>query len=372
MLPQVVLTDSTKKGVDKLPFAPFLNKEKIESLTQSNSDSLKLKLKKKKAQVQPSEQQKLQLNSDGKSTQEAIKKTSPKADFSFNYPQPLTPVNDTANLFQVADSIQVASSDEFRFSDDTTSIRQNEYVNAPYESSSKYFNTQLLISDDGSPKVFNKSVPDWFTIILLLMIIGVTAIKILYRKIFSQMVAAFFSLAVTNQIVRDENLLVQRATILLNIIFYVVGALFLYQLSIIFNWNQPILNEGIIRFFLFAILLACIYSLKMIMLKALSYVFEIDRPVSTYIFSLFLINNSVGLVLIPLIAIATYIFFIKATTIIFISLGIVMLAFIFRLWRATTIGLSLPRFSLYYLFLYFCALEIAPVVIMFKAAGIFQ
>jgi hypothetical protein len=369
MLPQVVLTDSTKKGDDKLPFAPFLNKEKIESLRQSSSDSLKLKSKKNKAQAKPADQQKLQASAEEKSVRDSIKKGGEKSLLSLTYPYPLSSAKDSIDLIST-DSLQLLSANEFRFSDDTTTSLQNDLKAVPYTNSEQYFNTHLLKSDNGSPQELNKLVPDWFTITLLLMIVGVTAIKILYRKIFSQMVAAFFSLSVTNQIVRDENLLVQRATILLNIIFYVVGALFLYQLSITFTWNHPVLNEGIIRFFLFAILLACIYSVKMLLLKALSYVFEIDKPVSTYIFSLFLINNSVGLILIPLIAVSTYIVFVKAPTVIFISLGIIILAFIFRLWRATTIGLSLPRFSLYYLFLYFCALEIAPVVIMLKATGI--
>lgn len=370
MLPQVILTDSTKKGVDKLPFAPFLNKEKIESLRQSSADSLKAKTKKSRTQNKEADRQKFQFNAEKKSFQDSLKKTVVvKSDFSLGYPQPLVPVKDSASLLP-PDSGESATINEFRFSDDTTASTQSEYEISPYVGSGKYFNSHLLNSDGGNPLVFNKNIPDWFTVILLLMILGVTSIKILYRKIFSQMVAAFFSLAVTNQIVRDENLLVQRATILLNVIFYGVGALFLYQLSIIFNWDHPVLNDGIIRFFLFAILLACVYSLKMILLKTLSFVFEIDKPVSTYIFSLFLINNSVGLILIPLIAVAAYIVYVKATTVIYISLGIIIVAFILRLWRATTIGMSLPRFSLYYLFLYFCALEIAPVLIMLKATGI--
>lgn len=372
MLPQVILTDSTKKGIDKLPFAPFLNKEKIESLRQSNSDSIKARSKKSKTQTKETNQEKFQVNTTQTVLLDSGKKVIEQKDFSFGYLQPVGLDKDTISAASASVDSTGASTAAFMFSDDTITNIVNDYVSSPYVNSSKYFKSNLLAAEDENPRIFNKAVPDWFTIILLLMIIGVTAIKILYRKIFSQMVAAFFSLAVTNQIVRDENLLVQRATILLNIIFYGVGALFLYQLSIMFNWNQPVLNEGIIRFFLFAILLACIYSFKMILLKALSFIFELDKPVSTYIFSLFLINNSVGLILIPLIAVATYIVFIKSVTVVYLSLGFITFAFVFRLWRATTIGLSLPRFSLYYLFLYFCTLEIAPVLIMLKATGILQ
>jgi Domain of unknown function (DUF4271) len=368
MLPQSIIADSTKKGIDKLPFAPFLNKEKIEQLKQSSAaDTTKKKNKKKQEQTVVKQQEK----------QEGIVKIKlPKTDsiqtLIKNQATTFQPISatgsDTNNKPESDSSQNVITANEFMFSDDTT-IVASDYNSSSYFNSTIYFKGHLLKSAESTPHEINKSVPDWFTIVLLLMIAGITAIKILYRKIFSQMVAAFYSLAVTNQIVRDENMLVQRATVLLNIIFYGVGALFLYQLSILFNWNHPFLNEGIFRFFLFAILIACFYSTKLIVLKLLSFIFEIDKPVFTYIFSVFLINNSVGLLLTPLVALFVYVAFAKSIVVIYICLAIVALAFIFRMWRALTISLLLPRFSLYYLFLYFCTLEIAPVLIILKTTG---
>jgi hypothetical protein len=62
--------------------------------------------------------------------------------------------------------------------------------------------------------------------------------------------------------------------------------------------------------------------------------------------------------------------FFPAATIFFIWSGIIILiiTFFYRLFRGVTIWSSLSSFSLYYFILYLCALEIAPLLIIFKLA----
>ncbi|HKR05373.1 MAG TPA: DUF4271 domain-containing protein [Bacteroidia bacterium] len=218
-----------------------------------------------------------------------------------------------------------------------------------------------------NPIPLNRSIPDWFTIALFITIGFFTWLKLINGKIIQQLFAAFFNNSVTNQIVRDENVLVQKASVMLSLVFYFTTALLLYQVSVYFNWEYKIIGRGPVRFIIFVLFIASAYSFKMVFLKLISTIFRMDRPVSTYIFNIFLINNIIGILLIPLVLLIA---FFPMGVDFFIWTGIVILvaSFLYRLFRGIIIWTSLARFSLYYLILYLCALEIAPLLIIFKLA----
>jgi uncharacterized protein DUF4271 len=218
-----------------------------------------------------------------------------------------------------------------------------------------------------NPKPVNKIIPDWFTIALFVTIGIFTWLKLKNGKIIQQLFSAFFNNSVTNQIVRDENILVQKASVMLSLVFYFAAALLLYEISIYFNWDYKVIGKGVVRFIIFVLFIASAYSFKMVLLKMMSTIFQINRAISTYIFNIFLINNILGIMLIPVIMLVA--FFPYASDF-FIWAGISMLlaAFLYRLFRGVIIWTSLSHFSLYYLILYLCALEIAPLLIIFKLA----
>src|SRR5207237_2907846 len=116
-------------------------------------------------------------------------------------------------------------------------------------------------------------------------------LRLAYRKYLDRMFNALFNINITNQIVRDDNMLVQRASLLLNFIFYAVAALLVYFLSLQYDWHISVLNKEFIRFLFIAMLIAAVYFLKFIVLKTAGWVFNLQREMITYIFNIFLINN---------------------------------------------------------------------------------
>lgn len=350
--PQFLQPDSTRKSSDKLPFAPFINseKQKEKALEQSKVSSRK-KLTEKKT------------NTTSPLVRDSIAVVRP-APYLFQLSQ-----SKDSSLILNQDSTGTASIDtnSFRFADDDNDVQTvNEKT---WLNSSIYFKQHSLQPNTLNPVLNSSVVPDWFTVVLFLVVTGITVIKVFYSKIFKQLFNAFYSLAVTSQVVRDENILVQRASVLLNIIFYGSAGLFLYYVSVRFSWDHPVFNEGILRFFFFAFVTAVFFSLKMLLLKVLSNIFEIEKPVSIYIFSIFLTNNMLGMLLVPLIACIAYVYTPYTDFIIYACVGVILLAFAYLLYRAVAISSTLPRFSLYYLFLYFCTLEIAPLLVIIKAAS---
>jgi hypothetical protein len=255
----------------------------------------------------------------------------------------------------------------FRFSDTDSALNAiNEAViNAD---TVKLFKGHQLHPVHTAPLPVMRKTPDWFTLALVIVVIAFAWIRAFYFKIFRQIVSAFFSNSISNQIVRDENILVQRASVLMSFIFYLTSALFLYQVSIYFNWQYRFIGEGFLRFLVACLIIAFAYSIKMVMLKGLGEVFKLDKPVATYIFNIFLINNILGVLLIPVVISIAYVVTLSSGIMIYTGIVIVIIAFIYRLVRAFSIWMTLQGVSLFYLILYFCTLEIAPLVIIIKLA----
>ncbi len=228
------------------------------------------------------------------------------------------------------------------------------------------FGTHQLQPGNMVPRSMSKLYPDWVFFIILLLLVLFTWIKVFYQKNIVQIGQAFVSMTVTNQIVRDENILVQRASILLTILFNISAALFLFQLSTYFDWNFLFIAEGLLRFMVFALLISVVYTIKFLILKVVGFLFDSDRPIANYIFNIFLINNMLG---IGLSVMVTLMFLLPRQWfpyLVLFSILLISFSYIYRLMRGLTIGLNSFSMSKFYLFLYLCALELAPLLVFIK------
>lgn len=215
--------------------------------------------------------------------------------------------------------------------------------------------------------VIRKDVsPDWLFPVIILVILVFTWLRIFYSKYFSQMIQALLNNNLTNQIVRDENILVQRASVFLSVAFHLIGALFLYLVSIDLGWNLGGLTAGFSRFLFFTIIVTAIYSLKFLLLKICGWLFDLDREMSTYIFNIFLINNAVGIILLPIIALLAYNQWLSSSLLILCGVITISIGLLYRTIRGVMIGFSTPGFSLIYLLIFLLTFEIGPLLVVVR------
>jgi hypothetical protein len=125
--------------------------------------------------------------------------------------------------------------------------------------------------------------------------------------------------------------------------------------------------SGFKAFIFFALLISAIYALKFIILKIAGFIFDITPEMESYVFSVFLINNIFGLLLLPIVIVN----FLYPTLIIsqFMGLAVLCIAaifFLYRLIRGVLVSRETEQYSPVYLFLYLCALEIAPLLVLIK------
>ena len=291
----------------------------------------------------------------------------------FKTEQDTTPLTHSVTDGLTVDSGAVPIKNVFRFQDEEESISPVKEDSVVQVSNSlqgpRIFQGHLLRPLHPNAQPLTNEIGDWFTISLIVLVALFTWFRFFYYRIFRQLYTAFYNLTTTNQIVRDESVLLQRASLILSIISYMLMGLFLYQLSIFLDWDMGVLQGGLLRFVFLSLSVAVAYSVKMILLRFLSSVFDLEKPVALYIFNVFLMIMMVGLLLLPINILLAYGPLQYRYWILLVAIGIIALLFMYRLVRAIGIWTGIPGFSLFYLFLYLCSFEIAPLLIIWKMTG---
>jgi hypothetical protein len=230
------------------------------------------------------------------------------------------------------------------------------------------FEGHLLKPDGFQYKPIVAQNADWFSISLFVLLAWFTWTRVVYNKIVGQLLGAVININATNQIVRDENILVQRASVMLSLMYYFAFAMFAFQAMEIFGIDSAWLGSGFVRFLFILLAIALAYSLKTVLLKLLGYVFDIERPATSYIFNLTLINNATGVALIPIVFLMTYMDDWWVNPVFYLGLGVLIISFIYRQIRAFRIWTTMQGVPFFYFILYICTLEISPLLILFKVA----
>ena len=271
-------------------------------------------------------------------------------------------------LIQIApgqtDSAAAGTSGAFRFSDRDEATE----LLSPTAPPPHLFTGHNLGPGRIQPEPRNAENPDWFIGTLLLAIIYFTTLRVLYGRVIRNLFAAFSNITATNQAVRDENLLMQRISVLLSVLFYFSGGLFLYKLSVYFQWENKYMGTGFQQFFLFTVMLASAYSVKLILLKLLGFALNAGKLVSYYIFNIFLVNNILGIVLLPLLCCIAFVPPPYRVYVVYFSVAVAAICWVFRMVRGIRSWVSTSGYSPYYLVLYLCAFEFAPFLVIIKLA----
>lgn len=216
-----------------------------------------------------------------------------------------------------------------------------------------------------SPKIRIKESADWITSILL-VVVGIACIlNISYRSRLRQLFNAFASNRFVGQIVREENVMFQRISIFLSLLFLLVASLFIFQIGRYYRLpissNSSFMNYMVILFALFSF-----YFIKVMTFNFLGFLLKVEKEMKEYVFTIFLYNHFVGVALIPAVVLLAFVPGVVQKWVFIAGLICFVVAFIMRTLRSYGNVSAGSRFSIFYLFLYLCALEILPLVVVTK------
>ena len=230
-------------------------------------------------------------------------------------------------------------------------------------------NTVLLISnsiaDLSTVGTLRTEVNDtWEIIFMIFMMSFLASINFFWNKKVKQMLRAFGSITQTNLLMKEENILYRSGIITINILFLLSISFFLFKASVFYGIR--FLHGDILSFLQVLVIVIMIFSVKTLSMRITGVLLKSEELFEKYNFNLFLLNNVLGLTLLPVIICISFFTIINESLFIYIGIAIIILFYLYRVFRGYKISRSEHHVSQLYIILYICTLEILPLVILTK------
>jgi hypothetical protein len=204
--------------------------------------------------------------------------------------------------------------------------------------------------------------------IFFYLIVGIlfyfALVRIFFEKYLNNLMTLFFRVSLRQQQIREQVLQTPLPSLLLNILFLITGGLYACFLLYYSRFGA---NIGFWFLYLDCMIgLGAIYLVKFLVLKFCGWVFSISRATDTYIFIVFLVNKMLGIFFLPFLILITFSGDQARQIFITISLAMVFVLWMYRVLAAYRPVRNEIKLTPFHFFLYLCAFEIAPLLLIYK------
>jgi Domain of unknown function (DUF4271) len=209
----------------------------------------------------------------------------------------------------------------------------------------------------------------WVIGIIIALLLYTAVLNRFMSKDFESVWQSFYNKRMLNQVSREDGLINSWAFLGLFLLFGLTFGLFLYQLAAyrhVFYHNF----SGIQLFILLSFIIITLFAVKFLILKFVGFVFNINKLVSEYLSVLYLTYFNIAFVFLPVAVCFSLLAGQLIPYILIIALTLIVIIFIWQYLRSSVNIISNILFNKFYLFVYLCALEICPILILIKALNI--
>jgi len=189
-------------------------------------------------------------------------------------------------------------------------------------------------------------------------------IRLLFWKYINNLFSLFFRASMRQQQIREQALQTPLPSLLLNILFVFSLGLYLCFLVRYYQFAQQ--TDFWILYAYCAVAMLAVYVSKFGILKICGWVFNITKASDNYIFIVFLINKIMGIGLLPFLTIIAFSNHLVVDIAITLSLAMIVILFIYRFIACFGTLRSEIKLNVFHYFLYLCAFEIAPLLLIYK------
>lgn len=204
----------------------------------------------------------------------------------------------------------------------------------------------------------------WPVLVIFFVLALYVMVKLVDPKKLVKVLASPFSMQVSKQLFREDYKINKRVSLVLSLCFVLVISYLLYVTNRYFGL---ILEEysPLSQYLFFVAVICVMYTVKFMvnyLLNQLTFTKELGRE---YAFNVFVYCQTVALVVFPLIICLQ---FSRYSTELFLYPAIIVciLFYLLRLFRGFVISVMEQGVGILYIFLYLCALEILPVLVLIK------
>lgn len=199
---------------------------------------------------------------------------------------------------------------------------------------------------------------------ILLLLFYYALIKILFQKYLGNIFALFFRATLRQQQIREQVLQNPLPSLLLNILFVVSAGMYTALLA---EYYRVLAHVDFWALVFYCILgLTLLYSGKFLVLKTFGWILGITKATDTYLFIIFMVNKMVGIFLLPVLIFLAFPYQPVIQIVVTVSLFVLAILLGYRLLLSYRGVRSEIRVKPLHFFMYICAFEIAPVLLIYK------
>jgi hypothetical protein len=244
-----------------------------------------------------------------------------------------------------------------------TEIYNNHLLNISPASYSQVKQKDILMNGD-----HRNSREPWVIAAIISLLIYTALLNIFLSADIRNVIQSFYNKHALSQLDKEGGLINSWAFIGLFILFSLTSGLVLYQLTVYYNVYYDI--SGFQLFILLSVVIGLLFALKFTVLKFIGFVFDIKSLISQYIAILNLTYFSIAFVLLSVALCFCLLDSRFIPPLFFFTMGSIAIIFAWQYIRNSVNIISNFRFHKFYLFIYLCALEICPILILIKALNI--
>lgn len=236
-------------------------------------------------------------------------------------------------------------------------------------SSHPYYNfdgTPVRLTIDERATSGNEGV--FYFLVALLFFLAL--MRLIFYKYMSTMFTLFFRATLRQQQLREQMLQAPLPALLMNIFFVVVFATYLVLIGNRIGLPSP--GTFWTSLLYAVIIVAAIYIGKFILLNLLGWIAGIGNVTDTYIFIVFLVNKMIAVFLLPFIVLLAFPTSYLLPLVLTLSYVLIAGMFIYRFVISYRPVRSEIKLSRLHFFLYLCAFEIAPLLLIYKVLLTFE
>lgn len=202
----------------------------------------------------------------------------------------------------------------------------------------------------------------FYSIIALLIFFAF--IKNGFYRYMQDLFKIFFRTSVKQRQIKDQVVQNPLASLLLNIFFLMSGGMFLALLLQSFGLG---LEFNFWALFIYCMLgLIGIYGVKFITLKFFGFIFQVSEAIDTYIFIVFTTNKIIGIFLLPFVILMAFSYGLINQVALTLSILLVLSLFAYRFFLSYVSIHRQVKINFFHFFIYLCAFEIAPLLLINK------
>jgi hypothetical protein len=215
------------------------------------------------------------------------------------------------------------------------------------------------------PKYIPREIEfDWITIVLIASFLLLGWIRLFNKKYLGSLLKSSVSFQESNTLYREKNSLTERASFMLNLLFFSNVSVFVIQLKHFFKIDLPGVKDSMLYFIVVGALIS-LYVFRAISSSFIGFVFLKQKVFSEYFHNVNLFTKNTGLYLLPLVIILQFLTYEYLAFIVYVGIAIASILYLLQLVRSFQI-INRKNVSIFYMILYLCAFEFAPFLIIYK------